>query len=328
MSHFLPFKPEKQAIWTFLGAKGGVGTSLVVANTAVQLAKKGHRVLAVDLALGKASLHLALGMELPQRNLLPFARREVDTLGAIVVETAVNNLELLAGAPEFPEVNTMNYMVRQLIWKQLRKGPWTIVLVDAGSGAYPAALDSFLQGDVGVLLGTMEPPSLEGLYRTIRALLHRLLRHGLNRRRYEQLRSHINPDNPLDHWTDTPGLVSEEKDNISQLITTTKWGWVCNRARSEGTGQEAADVAGVASRYFDIPIRYFGHVEEDGQVAEDVAEELIISRTHPMTGFSLGTEKLANLIAEGEEGQLGPALPMKPLQECTYYEILRLRAGC
>ena len=42
----------QRKIWAVGGGKGGVGKSLVTANTAITLAKNGFKVIAVDLDLG------------------------------------------------------------------------------------------------------------------------------------------------------------------------------------------------------------------------------------------------------------------------------------
>src|SRR5205823_7191650 len=54
------------------GAKGGVGKSTLAASLATALAMMGRRVVAVDLDLGGANLHLFLGVRAPARTLAHF----------------------------------------------------------------------------------------------------------------------------------------------------------------------------------------------------------------------------------------------------------------
>ena len=85
-------------IWAFAGGKGGVGKSLVCASVAVDLARRGFRVVAVDADLGAANLHTLLGLLHPPRNISEYFQSSGVRLEDTCLDTRVDNLKLLSGA--------------------------------------------------------------------------------------------------------------------------------------------------------------------------------------------------------------------------------------
>ena len=70
------------------GGKGGIGKSLISANLAIALARRGKRVVLVDADLGGANLHTTLGLDLPRRTLSDFIDRKVERLEEVEIGRA------------------------------------------------------------------------------------------------------------------------------------------------------------------------------------------------------------------------------------------------
>lgn len=66
--------------------KGGVGKSVLSSNIAVQLAKKGYRVILIDLDAGGADCHIMFGHFRPKHTLADFMLRNVDNLEDVILE--------------------------------------------------------------------------------------------------------------------------------------------------------------------------------------------------------------------------------------------------
>ena len=63
--------------------KGGVGKSMVVSNLGLLLARKGKRVILVDLDIGGANLHILFGMFHPPSTLTDFLTNNFKGLNEI-----------------------------------------------------------------------------------------------------------------------------------------------------------------------------------------------------------------------------------------------------
>jgi len=57
--------PPRPAVVAFYGFRGGAGRTLALAHVAMMLARRGLRVVAIDLDVEAPGLHVALGLELP-----------------------------------------------------------------------------------------------------------------------------------------------------------------------------------------------------------------------------------------------------------------------
>ena len=81
-------------IITFAIAKGGTGKTIVTANVATALAKKGRKILLIDGDVGSKSLSHLLDVKLDV-----FLADVIDEGGSIndaIVETPIENIKLLA----------------------------------------------------------------------------------------------------------------------------------------------------------------------------------------------------------------------------------------
>src|SRR5205823_6282539 len=85
-------------IWAVGGGKGGVGKSLIASSLGIALSRQGNKVITIDLDLGGANLHTALGVGLPKKTLFDFVSGRVSHLGECVTPSGLQNLEIISGA--------------------------------------------------------------------------------------------------------------------------------------------------------------------------------------------------------------------------------------
>src|SRR5262245_28766745 len=88
-------------VWALGGGKGGVGKSVITANLAIALARRGQRCVVVDADLGGGNLHTIFGVRKPHRTLSDFLSREVSELSEVLCDTTIPNLSLVSGARAF-----------------------------------------------------------------------------------------------------------------------------------------------------------------------------------------------------------------------------------
>jgi flagellar biosynthesis protein FlhG len=151
------------------GGKGGVGKSLVCANLAVALARRGRRVLLVDLDLGLGNQHVLFGTT-------PTHTLESALLAGASLETAVTraagNIDLLPAGSGDPSMAVLAGERRTLLEQGLRdlRGEYDIVLADAAAGIGPDVLGPSARASRVLVVTTPEPSALTDAYGLIKAL--------------------------------------------------------------------------------------------------------------------------------------------------------------
>ncbi len=317
---------SRPRVISFAGATGGVGTTLLAANLGIHLAKKGRTVLLADLALTEAGCHLALGQSYPQLNLGSLISKKVTMMEEAIVPTSTNNLALLAGAPDLPEVANIAYLSKRKILGDLRELPFDYVLVDSGAGTQNSTLDFFLAGDYSVGVVQLSSVGLEPFYRFLRAALRRLLVETLNKKRYRELAPKLAAHSPLIGLWDMEETDEAELSALETAIKERQFCFVQTGLSSEKELRFGQRVESLIRRYFLCPVRCLGGVEWDAQAAEARRNLEPIAKAHPMSAFSLATEKLANIFLEEEkslrtvEGHLTP----RPMRELNHYQLLEV----
>ena len=93
--------------------KGGVGKSVIAANLALLLAKKGKRVTLADLDIGGADIHILFGLMNPALTLTDFLNHRVDRLEDIAQALPVHSgLTLTPGTGDTLATANMPYAKR------------------------------------------------------------------------------------------------------------------------------------------------------------------------------------------------------------------------
>ncbi|MEW5949946.1 MAG: P-loop NTPase [Thermodesulfobacteriota bacterium] len=166
--------PQRKLIFAVGGAKGGIGKTIVSANLSAGLASLGKRVIAVDLDLGGANLHLHLGVKFPPLTLQHYFKGG-KPLNELCLDTAVKNLRIIAGdSSNLGMANILTAQKKKLI-KDLQCLPADYVVIDLGGDTSYNMVDFFLAADERIAVTSPEPSSVLDVYNFIKVSLLRYL---------------------------------------------------------------------------------------------------------------------------------------------------------
>jgi flagellar biosynthesis protein FlhG len=264
-------------VWAIGGGKGGVGKSLIASSLAITLAQQGFRVAAIDLDLGAANLHTALGVHPPKSGLGDFLLKRIPNLSDAICQTEVANLTLISGAQDSANIANLPFELKVSLLQEIRELKADYVILDLGAGTHLNTLDFFLFSDIGILTLLPEPTSIENAYRFLKSLFYRRLHVS------EQLHE-IHPliekvmDSKNDEGIRSPSdLYQYIRQNHPHLgkdfekeIQSLNPKLVINQIRTMTDVDIGFSVQSVCKKYFGIEIDYAGYMDYDSSVWQTV----------------------------------------------------------
>jgi pilus assembly protein CpaE len=153
----------------FFGAKGGVGTTTVAVNCAVEIARLGNcPTLLVDLkpGLGEASLFLGLRSRYTLLDALDNVHRlDAEFLRELVVKHK-SGLELLAGSAQFERPGPGDSGAIEEIFKMLGRY-YEYIVIDVGNEITPCATAALYASDLICLVTNPDVPSVRNAQRLL-----------------------------------------------------------------------------------------------------------------------------------------------------------------
>jgi flagellar biosynthesis protein FlhG len=262
------------------GGKGGVGKSFVSSSISIFLAQLGYRTLAIDLDLGCANLHTALGVPLSNRGINEFIVDPDLELTDLVQKTHWQNLELISGSSETLDIANIDETQRSRIMSAIFRYKSDFIILDLSAGTHHSTLDFFLMAKHKVAVFTPDPSSIENAYRFLKAGFFRKLR------RYEhqlQLKNQIddllanknslkikNPSDLIQALIERePVLGPRLKDLLSEL----NFEIVLNQARTRDEMEMGHALQSVCNKYFGFPCELLGGLEYDNAVWQSLRQK-------------------------------------------------------
>ena len=156
-------------LMAFVGAKGGVGTTTLAVNCAVDIARLGARsTLIVDLKPGVGEVGLFLGVR--SRYTILDALDNVHRLDAEflkeLVATHKSGLEILGGSDNFDRPGAADAQATEEVLRLLT-AQYDFVIVDAGSQLTPPVVATLFGADVICLVANPDVPSVRNTQRLL-----------------------------------------------------------------------------------------------------------------------------------------------------------------
>lgn len=161
-------QPESKTV-AFFGAKGGVGTTTVAVNCAVELARLSKRsTLIVDVKPGLGEISLFLGIR--SRYSLVDAldnmhRLDSDFLAELVVKHK-SGVEILAGSDRFDRPGQGDATALEEVFRLLSR-QYEYILIDAGNEITPCSIAALYSADMVCLVANPDVPSVRNAQRVL-----------------------------------------------------------------------------------------------------------------------------------------------------------------
>lgn len=302
-------QPERvnKKIWAVAGGKGGTGKSIIASSIAVQLARRGKRVVIVDADLGSGNLHTYLGVAsdsvalADSVTLADFLRNRTPYLSDALIGTQYENLHLISDANQVLGLANINSQLKENLIEQIRELDFEYIIVDVGAGTASHNLDFFLISDHGLLVTIPEPTSIENMYRFIKSCLHRKLMRRFQGSPYQSL---------LERTTypkEAGGLrtIYEVVEKIYQLdppsaeemvdeILKFKPRLIMNQVRSQNDIQAGDSIRDVSRKYLGVNLSYIGYVTYDDHVKLSARKRVPLFQEYPNSGAAVCIRNIVN----------------------------------
>jgi flagellar biosynthesis protein FlhG len=296
-------------IWAVGGGKGGVGKTVITANTAISLAQQGKRCVAMDLDLGGANLHTVLGIPDPDRSLTDFLSRKVGTLAEAMVPTPYANLNFISGSKALLEMANPKFSQKEKLIRHITSLNVDYVLLDLGSGSSFNTLDFFLAADEGILVVLPEPTSVENAYHFIKAAFYRKLKkatrrsgvaEAIDKAMEEKVARGI--QSPRTLINNVLQINPEAGQTLEEVARRFKPNIIVNQTRRHDDHELGTDIIQACQNYFGINIRNVGHIDADDSLREAVRLRKAAVDSFPLCAFSRAIHSIVkNLLRVRDE---------------------------
>ncbi len=285
------------------GGKGGVGKSCFAVNTAVEIARKGYRVVLVDADLSCANIETFLGTRSDRRLDDFFHQKGGKNLGAVVCDTPFENLRLVPGTTGLLDVANPKYQQKLALIRELRQIEADLIIVDLDAGAHLNTLDFFLLTENnGILVITPEKTSIDNAFKFLRAALFRRIERfyqspevALLLKRNETLTDFLDAIQVSDVFE--PEVREQVCGEMTALAQSLRPKIVVNKAHNAYEAQIAANIlAKYARQYLRIEPSNLGFIYFDKLVSDSVNAGTPFVVSHPAQKVSACVADLANRL--------------------------------
>ncbi len=241
---------------TVTSGKGGVGKSSISVNLAIQLRRRGKRVVILDADFGLANVEVMLGIR-PQYNLadLMFRGKSVRE----IITQGPEDIGFISGGSGIQELsNLTREQIVFLTQKLYELDEITdVIIIDTGAGISDAVLEFVAASTEVLLVATPEPTSITDAYALLKTL---------------NKKSEFVPENTVIKMiANRVGTFEEGKELFSKLSV-------------------------VVSKFLNIKVEYLGAIPQDGTVSRAVMQQKPVSIAFPNSHAANAMSDLATML--------------------------------
>ena len=298
-------------IWPIGGGKGGSGKSFLTSSLGRLLAGLGKKTLLVDLDLGSANLHTLVDVPYPEKSFSDFIRKKIPLLEDVVLETPVPNLYIISGAHDNLDIANLPYEQKVKILKAIAKLDYDWILLDLGAGTSFNTLDFFLISQNSMFITTPEPTSIENVYRLVRAIYFRRIRHYFNATDFKALEEEVLRQFGEGSFS-KPDCIMEvikkahpEKNLLLENdFNSFKFKLVLNQLRKHDNVALGSQICKIIEKHLSLQVDFAGNIAFDDRVHDAICQRVSFLDRYPYTRTAYDLRELSKRIAQFTGQQL------------------------
>lgn len=277
-------------IWPIGGGKGGSGKSFLTSSLGRLLAKAGRKTLLIDLDLGAANLHTMVDVPYPEKCFSDFITKKISLLEDIVLATPFPNLFLISGAHDSLDIANLPYEKKIKTLKSIAKLKYEYIILDLGAGTAFNTLDFFLASQNGIFITTPEPTSIENVYRLMRAIYLRRIRHYFSAADFKMLekkvREHLGDDS-INKPENIASVVRKEYPEKFALIkkdfNSFHFKLILNQLRKQDNVEMGSQICKIIKKHLGLHVDFAGNIAYDEHVHDAICQRVSFLDRYPHT---------------------------------------------
>ncbi len=298
-------------VWPIGGGKGGSGKSFLTSSLGRLSAELGKKTLVIDLDLGAANLHTLVGVPYPKKGFSDFVRKKIPHLEDAVVETPLSNLFLISGAQDNFDIANLPYEQKLKTLRAISKLDYDRILLDLGAGTSFNTLDFFLISQNGIFVTTPEPTSIENVYRLIRSIYFRQIRHSFNAADFKNVEQEV--ERTFDgSAVNKPDCMMQiiarmHPDVFSKLLddfNSFRFKLIINQMRKHDNAALGLQICKMVEKHLGLYLEFAGNVAFDEHVHDAICQQAAFLERYPYTKTACDLRAIGKLIAQEPGKQL------------------------
>lgn len=277
-------------IWPIGGGKGGSGKSFLASSLGRLLAKSGKKTLLIDLDLGAANLHTMVSVPYPEKCFSDFIINKIKSLEDTVLETPFPNLFLISGAHDSLDIANLPYDKKKKTLRAISKLQYEYIVLDLGAGTAFNTLDFFLASRNGIFITTPEPTSIENVYRLMRAIYLRRIRHFFSATDFKALEKKVKQHMGEDSFNKPEHIVSvvrkeypEKYDLIKKDFQSFEFKLILNQLRKQDNPALGEQICRIIKKHLGFSVDFAGNIAYDEHVHDAICQRLCFLDRYPHT---------------------------------------------
>ncbi|THB79016.1 MAG: MinD/ParA family protein [Desulfobacteraceae bacterium] len=288
--------------------KGGVGKSLVTSNIGVLLARKGKRVLLIDLDLGAANLHTYIGQKQLDQGIDTFLENRNVPLASTAMPTRVPNLFFINSTNCSIEIANLFATQKYKILRGLARLPYDYVLLDLGAGTHYNILDFFLGADEGILVCTSEPTSIENAFKFLKSVYFRVIKKTLEHHVFKAVTSRLDLSGASVNHSfklikQVRQMDAQKGALLQKRLSSLGFKIIMNQVRKSDDPTLGQVIEKVCQRHFLSQFRFIGNVRYDEKVYDAAVSKSIFIEKYSYTSSATDLTVIANQILEEDDAR-------------------------
>jgi flagellar biosynthesis protein FlhG len=298
-------------IWPIGGGKGGSGKSFLASSLGRLLAKSGKRTLLIDLDLGAANLHTMVNVPYPEKCFSDFITKKISDLEDTVLGTPYPNLFLISGAHDNLDIANLPYDKKIKTLKAISKLKYENILLDLGAGTAFNTLDFFLASQNGIFITTPEPTSIENVYRLMRAIYLRRIRHffsAVDFKALEKKAGHPSGDGSFNKPEHIISVVKKELPEKYMLIkkdfNSFRFKLILNQLRKQDNPALGEQICKMIKKHLGFSVDFAGNISYDEHVHDAICQRVSFLDRYPHTRAANDLRELNRKISNSLGEQL------------------------
>lgn len=207
-----------------------------------------------------------------------------------VLATPYPNLFLISGAHDSLDIANLPYEKKIKTLKSIAKLKYEYIILDLGAGTAFNTLDFFLASRNGIFITTPEPTSIENVYRLMRAIYLRRIRHYFSTADFKMLekkvREHLGDDS-INKPENIVSVVRKEYPEKFALIkkdfNSFSFKLILNQLRKQDNVDLGLQICKIIKKHLGISVDFAGNIAYDEHVHDAICQRVCFLDRYPHT---------------------------------------------